>query len=73
MSGKIWHDIEIDFLKQIYQHKGAIGVNDLLHILKSSYCIKEDLYNKILGMVTQKEYCIIEKIRKLDDTCCDIT
>ena len=68
MSEKIWNDIEVDFLNKIYNYKGAVGVDDLFHMLKSSYGLKGDLFNKILGTVTQKEYCIIEKIRKLDNT-----
>ena len=68
MSEKLWCDIEIDFLKLIYEYKGAVGVDDLLHILESIYELKEDLFKKILERVTQKEYCIIERIRKLDDT-----
>ena len=68
MSEKIWNDIEVDFLNKIYNYKGAVGVDDLFHMLKSNYGLKGDLFNKILGTVTQKEYCIIEKIRKLDNT-----
>lgn len=68
MSEKLWRDIEIDFLKLIYEYKGAVGVDDLFHILESIYELKEDLFKRILERVTQKEYCIIERIRKLDDT-----
>lgn len=68
MSEKIWNDIEVDFLNKIYNYKGAVGVDDLFCMLKSNYGLKGDLFNKILGTVTQKEYCIIEKIRKLDNT-----
>ena len=68
MSEKLLYEIEMAFLKQIYEHKGAIGVNELLHIFQSSYGLKEDIFNRILGVVMQKEYCIIEKIRKLDNT-----
>lgn len=67
MSEKLWSVIERDFLNQIYVHKGAIGVGNLFHILKSGYGLKEDLFNKILERVTEKEYCIVERIRKLDD------
>ena len=67
MNEKIWNDIEVDFLNKIYNYKGAVGVDDLFHMLKSSYGLKGDLFNKILGMIMQKEYCIIEKIRKLDN------
>lgn len=68
MSEKLLYEIEMAFLKQIYEHKGAIGVNELLHVFQSSYGLKEDMFNRILGVVMQKEYCIIEKIRKLDNT-----
>ena len=68
MSEKLLYEIEMAFLKQIYEHKGAIGVNELLHIFQSSYGLKEDIFNRILGVVMQQEYCIIEKIRKLDNT-----
>ena len=68
MSEKLLYEIEIAFLKQIYEHKGAIGVNELLHVFQSSYGLKEDMFNRILGVVMQQEYCIIEKIRKLDNT-----
>lgn len=30
MSEKLLYEIEMAFLKQIYEHKGAIGVNELL-------------------------------------------
>ena len=68
MSTKLRNKIEIVFLNQIYVHKGAIEVRKLLRILESDYSLKEDLFNKILETVTQKEYCTVEKIRKLDDT-----
>ena len=68
MSEKLLYEIEMAFLKQIYEHKGAIGVNELLHVFQSSYGLKEDMFNRILGVVMQQEYCIIEKIRKLDNT-----
>ena len=32
MSEKLLYEIEMAFLKQIYEHKGAIGVNELLHV-----------------------------------------
>ena len=35
MSEKLLYEIEMAFLKQIYEHKGAIGVNELLHIFQS--------------------------------------
>ena len=65
MSEKLWKDIEIDFLNQICVNKGAIGVNDLQSILETAYGLKEYLFNKILDDVTEKEYCIVEKIKKL--------
>ena len=66
MSEKIRNNIEVDFLNKIYNYKGAVGVDDLFHMLKSNYGLKGDLFNKILGTVTQKEYCINEKIRKME-------
>ena len=68
MSEKMWKDIEIVFLKQMYIHKGAMEVCNLLHILEADYGLKEDLFHKILEKVTEKEYCVVEKIRKLDNT-----
>lgn len=48
MSEKLLYEIEMAFLKQIYEHKGAIGVNELLHVFQSSYGLKEDMFNRIL-------------------------
>lgn len=64
MSEKMWKDIEIVFLKQMYIHKGAMEVCNLLHILEADYGLKEDLFHKILEKVTEKEYCVVEKHNK---------
>lgn len=64
--------MELGFLNQLYIHKGAVGINDLRQILDDVYEMKEDLFNRILSRVIEKEYCITEKIRKLDDTEEDI-
>lgn len=61
MSEKIWNDIEVDFLNKIYNYKGAVGVDDLFHMLKSNYGLKGDLFNKILGTVTQKSTVLLKK------------
>ncbi len=72
MSEKLWNDIENDFLNQLYVRKGAIEVNVLQSTLGTSYGLQKDLFCKIIDRTIQKEYCISEKIRKLDDTETDV-
>lgn len=72
MSEKLWREMELGFLNQLYIHKGAVGINDLRQILDDVYEMKVDLFNRILSRVIEKEYCITEKIRKLDNTEEDI-
>ena len=52
MSEKIWNDIEVDFLNKIYNYKGAVGVDDLFHMLKSNYGLW--CYDGLLSHVPHK-------------------
>lgn len=72
MSEKLWNDIENAFLNQLYVRKGAVEVNVLQSTLGTSYGLQKDLFCKILDCTIQKEYCISEKIRKLDDAETDV-
>lgn len=68
MSEKLWEQIEIEFLKQICHCKGAIEVNDLKCIFGERYNLSTYLFNSIINILVEKQYIIIEKITKLDDT-----
>lgn len=72
MCGKLFKEIEIDFLNQLYLHKGAIGSSNLFYIFEESYGLKQDSFNRILNRLVEKEYCIIERIKKLDGSEDDI-
>lgn len=72
MGEKLWEQIEIDFLHQIYVQKSASEVGYLLRIAELSYGLSADMSEKILDRLLEKEYCVIEHIRKLDDTEEDI-
>lgn len=48
MSEKLWQEMEIGFLNQLYVHKGAVGVSYLRKLLDSMYGVKGYLFNRIL-------------------------
>lgn len=72
MDENLWKQIEIEFLNMLYKQKGAIEVNMLQHIFKVTYEIDQRLFNMILNKAVENEYCVIEKIKNLNDTEEDI-
>lgn len=68
MSEKLWKQMEIDFLKQICNYKGAIEVNILNCIMREIYNLSTYQIDTNIRALVDKQYIIIEKIRKLDGT-----
>ena len=72
MDENLWKQIEIEFLDMLYKQKGAIEVYALQQIFKVTYEIDQSLFDRILNKAVENEYCIIEKIKKLNGTEEDI-
>lgn len=72
MGKNMWEQMETEFLHRIYAQGSAVGTDLLLRVVESSYGMRTDMSEKILDRLLEKEYCVIEHIRKLDDTEEDI-
>lgn len=66
MNEKLWEQIEIELLDMLYKQKGAIEVTLLQHMFEMTYEIEQSLFDMSLNKAVEKEYCIIEKIKKLN-------
>lgn len=72
MGKKMWEQMETEFLHRIYAQGSAVGTDLLLRVVESSYGMRTDMSEKILDRLLEKEYCVVERIRKLNDTEEDI-
>lgn len=68
MNEKLWEQIEIELLDMLYKQKGATEVTSLQHMFEITYEIEQSLFDMSLNKAVEKEYCIIEKIKKLNGT-----
>lgn len=66
MGEKIWKEIEISILKQIYACKGGVEKNNLFIVLKKRYGISEKIFNELLHKLVEYGDCKIEKICRLN-------
>ena len=68
MSDFLGKEIGYDLLKQIYLHKGGVEVEILRGIINATYELSEDLFNGVLEGLVDKEYCVVESIKKLNNS-----
>jgi len=72
MSEKLWKKMETRFLKQLYARNGAAEIGQLQYAMETGDGLPVDLFQTILERLTEKQYCVVEQIKKLDNTEADI-
>ena len=68
MSDFFGKEIGYDLLKQIYLYKGGVEVEILRGVINATYELSEDMFDGVFGWLVEKEYCVVESIKKLNDS-----
>lgn len=72
MNEKLWKKMETRFLQKLYVKNGAAEISQLQYAMEAGDGLPVDLFQTILNRLTEKQYCIVEQIKKLDNTEADI-
>lgn len=68
MGEKLWKEIELRILNQIYENKGGMRVCDLFSVLEAGYGLSEELFDEILERLVENGDCKKENVFILNNT-----
>lgn len=60
------------FLQQLYVKNGAAEISQLQYVMEAGNGLPVELFLTILNRLIEKQYCVVEPIKKLDNTEADI-